>query len=312
MRRVGLLILILVATFTLTACNKTKLELVGDEVIYTKRLEGFDEGSIMVNGEEIFDFNITSDVDINTIGTYTLTYEYDGETITRTVEVIPNDLDNYLELVEALDDSDNFSLFTLTDIAFTYNGLQQVFFESSNLARLGNVMGGASSSSMVGETITFEMYVLFDNDVEHLFAKLDDPTVTEFSYIGEMEETTTTSVTEFDLSKVQEVEVTEHDGKTIYTVQLEMAGYKDTFDSSCEFLILETIALEDGETLEAVITVVDGNITEVTVDMTAMLQKYVGTLITYTQDAFTFKYEFTNYGQVGELNVPDEVVVPNE
>lgn len=316
---------VLFAMLLLGACEKEDIQpndepnhtpitstvtLIGDEEITVRLGDEFIDPGVKVNGQKSTDVTIDSTLDLNTIGEYTITYTSADSYVMRTVCVVESVLDEYLSIIEDMNNETSFHVDIDTNIEFLIMNSFTQYNITQSRDTYDTITYATESTDILDDGVdplTLDVYYEYfdDTGMNDVFIDFID----HYLYVEqELRLSTFTRGTLLDLSKTNEVEVYYDDTKTLYVVELDYEGYEYLFLDSSNLLVGYMAAPTDTK-LRVNVSVVDGKVLEVEFDLTGVITNSYQQEHDFQMYRYAFTYDFSNQGEVEEITIPEDAII---
>lgn len=309
------LLTILFLLFVLASCEGESdndiditLTLVGDETVRIEEGSTYEDMGVMVNGEVVDYIGYYSTINIDKPGTYYVKYEYQGEEIIRTVEVIPGPTSELLAIIEEFETLTNYSYTLDLNVRFTRGGQDFHTFTYEDYDVNGNYLYGSvhrTSYNMIEYTEQAYIYLdIANNNEEHYL--FDEHS---FWYRDKNHHVhPTTLFTDFSFDGIKSVTKEVVGNETVYTGYLNFEDYMVAYYSKINLIPDEQFTFEVDDYIEVTITVVDNYIVSFETDLLAVMKDALNEGSNATITEYTYKYTFDNFNTVAEIVLPDEAI----
>lgn len=317
--KVTKIIILFFLVFTLVACvqkdqeglEDITLELIGDATIIIEEGMEFEDPGVLVNGEKMI-IGYYSTLNRNKIGTYYIKYDYYGEEILRTVEVVEGAKTHLLQLVEDLNSSTNFSYTLDLDSRFTRAGTNFHTFLYEDYDIYGDFLHGTTNRTSFQDGENTQMIEITQND--YIFIDKVNKNEEYYSYdeysMWYQEHTyypsAETSVTDFQLDGVRSVTREVIDNQTIYTAYLNSEDYRYAYNMKINMIPNELFDFEVDDYITIVITVEEDHIIKIETDLTQIMKDAIHEASDAIPTEYHYVYTFSNYDSVEPIIIPDE------
>lgn len=185
MKKILISLLLLTGIITLTGCDKTPeiiddtlpaIELNGDLLVVLKVGTTFTDPGASIIGDFDLDVEVDSDLDVNTLGTYTITYsiEYNSNTynVFRTILVVDPviyDLDLNISTIEVNDAHASFSVYLDDPEGLLYDTAAVLYENNTEINRISfadgtNLVDFTAFKPNTTYTIVLEGHYMYDNN----------------------------------------------------------------------------------------------------------------------------------------------------
>lgn len=304
MRKISVLMMFFVL-FLLTAC--------GPDVLSTEETEfevirggQFTEPVLFLNDEENIDFEITTDLDVNVVGDYTMTYTVGELTHTITITVVPNDFDYYIEALDATQAATSVEMNESMDLRYEQYGSEKSI-ERETYLKVYNEFAYVEMTSKQGfapeQVLKMYMEEVSDTSVKTYVST--DGTCYVNMGLSDIEEDDTFLGWGINLWEATLLDTTKETDKTVYHVQVdlddaeELIEYELTtlsvLDSNVEFVLVD-------------VTVEDGIVTALKVDLTDVSENLFEVL-EMPLDTFVLEMTIENVDNVEAFDIPIGIAV---
>lgn len=306
------IMLMLLVVISLASCDQDEvvmeditLELIGEETVRIEEGEVYEDLGVLVNGEQM-DLGYYSSVNTDKIGTYYIKYEYYGEEILRTVEVIPGAKTQLLLLVEDLNSSTNFSYTLNLDVIFTRGGVEFHTFAYEDYDVYGDYLYGTLNKTSFQMTeYTQNAYIYIDKayKIEELYL-FDEHGMWyhEYNYYPKL----TTSITDFQLDGLKSVTKEVIDGQTVYTAYLNFEDYIYAYNTKINLIPNEAFDFQVDDYIKLIITEEDGHIVKIETDLTDIMKQGITEASLAVPTRYHYLYTFSNFDEIEPITIPDE------
>lgn len=307
---------ILLLLFVLTSCEGEEpegntditLTLVGDSTVRIEEGSEYEDMGIMVNGEVVDFIGYYSTINMNKPGTYYVKYEYEGEEVIRTVEVLPGPRSELLAIIETFEELTNYSYTLDLDVRFERGDTEFHTFIYEDYDVNGNYLyGTVNRTTFQMNEYTQSAYIYLDianNNEEHYMFDEYSFWYQDIQHIPRA----TTLFTDFSFDGIKTV-TREADGdETIYTGFLNFEDYIVAYNSKINMVPDERFEFEVVDYIEVTIRVKDGYIISFETDLLDVMMGALNEGSNATITEYTYKYTFANFNEVEEIVIPEEGV----
>ena len=320
-----LLILVLLI-LSISGCEETQkhvpeVKLVGKTETTIKRLDNYEDEGITIDGVKTEDFTVESDIDTAIVGEYTYCYVHEEYgRYCRTVEVVQNDHDKVTDALLLTDLKLNFTEVLDVEIAFSVIGQGTSTYQYYQMTSFDNTYGQVdiSTDMYTGVLDTQSMYVKRSQVPRedyygfYIATAIDD--YYEYSNERTNEEThfLFTDLRTHDASGMLPDLITDASNTSStsteesFDVTFSAEMIRSLFYNATIFLLGEGRPMPNNLTLDAEVTIQEGNIVSLAFDIAPLLNTHIFDGSSVTIDSYHYQLEYSQFDDT-DVTIPTDV-----